>query len=413
MNKRILIIYDYERIVPPFMQSLIRCGLNEFDEIKYITPPMPSNYNDTLDYDNVKIITWNRAKRMQQFLLGVCSIFRPRFWEELIKGKMTKQAFLNIGKFYFCSDGFIRLSGKIIRNAIKNDNKVYLLATWMGVEAFTIARIKVEFPEAKAFVLAHSGEVMEGRNPMMHQCFHEFILSQVNKVYFISKKVLDGYLRSMSDIKLHERFVDKISTIYLGSLKRAEYKPAHSTNNKGITLLSCSRIDANKRLDRIISVLSKWDGFHIKWIHIGTGALEKEMRHYASEVSKSNPNVEIVFTGRLNNSGVIEFYTKHSVDLFVNVSRSEGLPISIMEAMSFGIPTVATDVGGTSEIVNSQNGFLMHSDFSDDDFMNILYTFYNLSTSDKQLLKDNAYKTWSENFNAEKNAKELFRDWDL
>ena len=34
-----------------------------------------------------------------------------------------------------------------------------------------------------------------------------------------------------------------------------------------------------------------------------------------------------------------------------------------MEAMSYGIPCIATDVGATSELVNEKNGFLLKSDF--------------------------------------------------
>ena len=39
------------------------------------------------------------------------------------------------------------------------------------------------------------------------------------------------------------------------------------------------------------------------------------------------------------------------IDLFINTSSSEGVPVSIMEALSVGIPIIATDVGGTKEIV--------------------------------------------------------------
>lgn len=41
------------------------------------------------------------------------------------------------------------------------------------------------------------------------------------------------------------------------------------------------------------------------------------------------------------------------------MSDSEGIPVSIMEAMSFGIPVIARNVGGMSEIVNEENGLLL------------------------------------------------------
>lgn len=54
-------------------------------------------------------------------------------------------------------------------------------------------------------------------------------------------------------------------------------------------------------------------------------------------------------------------YSEHPVDVFINLSTNEGVPVSIMEAISFDIPIVATDVGGTSEIVTDETGILVSS----------------------------------------------------
>ena len=50
------------------------------------------------------------------------------------------------------------------------------------------------------------------------------------------------------------------------------------------------------------------------------------------------------------------------IDIFINVSSSEGLPVAIMEAISFDIPIIATNVGGTSEIVTPETGILIAPD---------------------------------------------------
>jgi len=49
----------------------------------------------------------------------------------------------------------------------------------------------------------------------------------------------------------------------------------------------------------------------------------------------------------LPHNDVLNYYASNPVDVFINTSSSEGLPVSIMEAMSFGIPVIATNVGGT------------------------------------------------------------------
>ncbi|EHG99154.1 glycosyltransferase, group 1 family protein [Paraprevotella clara YIT 11840] len=46
-------------------------------------------------------------------------------------------------------------------------------------------------------------------------------------------------------------------------------------------------------------------------------------------------------------------------DVFILPSHNEGLPISILEAMSYGMPVISTPVGGIPEVVNKQNGILV------------------------------------------------------
>ena len=60
--------------------------------------------------------------------------------------------------------------------------------------------------------------------------------------------------------------------------------------------------------------------------------------------------------GQTANDELLEFYASHRVDVFVNVSSSEGVPVSIMEAIAHDIPVVATAVGGTPEIVSPALG---------------------------------------------------------
>ena len=55
-----------------------------------------------------------------------------------------------------------------------------------------------------------------------------------------------------------------------------------------------------------------------------------------------------------------------NLDIYLSTSRSEGLPNAIMEAMWVGLPVVATDVGGVSELViDGKTGFLVESEACD------------------------------------------------
>ncbi len=88
----------------------------------------------------------------------------------------------------------------------------------------------------------------------------------------------------------------------------------------------------------------------------------------------------------------------------MNVSESEGVPVSIMEAQSFGIPVIATNVGGTPEIVNEENGHLLTANPTANE---IASSFYDVAFN-KEKWKNKrklSHKNWEENFNAEKNYR--------
>lgn len=63
--------------------------------------------------------------------------------------------------------------------------------------------------------------------------------------------------------------------------------------------------------------------------------------------------------GELPHHQVLAWLSSYPIDVFCNVSSSEGLPVSLMEAASCGLPLLATDVGGNCEIVDDSVGRLI------------------------------------------------------
>lgn len=161
-------------------------------------------------------------------------------------------------------------------------------------------------------------------------------------------------------------------------------------------LVSCSYMVPVKRISLIIDAL-KYIDFQLKWIHIGTGQLHSQLENSAAQLPA---NIQVEFAGALSNKEVLTFYEQNHVDLFINVSASEGVPVSIMETLSFGIPVIATDVGGTSEIVDNQVGELLKTDISADE---IAETIQQLASHDLSELRKNARNRWNDICNAKEN----------
>lgn len=87
---------------------------------------------------------------------------------------------------------------------------------------------------------------------------------------------------------------------------------------------------------------------------VGYGYLEKQLK---KEVKQYNLNSYICFLGgRLHHE--IPLLMQES-DLLVSVSNMETCGVSILEAMSVGLPVVATRVGGVPELVNEERGLLV------------------------------------------------------
>ena len=90
-----------------------------------------------------------------------------------------------------------------------------------------------------------------------------------------------------------------------------------------------------------------------KFILVGDGVLRKKV---CALINKLNLKRKIILTGWRNDIASI----LSCLDVFVLTSLWEGLPIAVLEAMAAGVPVIATDTGGISEVVLSgKTGYLV------------------------------------------------------
>lgn len=205
---------------------------------------------------------------------------------------------------------------------------------------------------------------------------------------------------------LTERYPFVNNKVQVARLGTVDYGVEKFRPGECLSIVSCSRVEKIKRIDRIIKALAKITSINIKWTHIGDGSLLPDIKNLAESALPSN--IQIKFVGNLENSKIYEVYKENYFDVFVNVSYDEGLPVAIMEASSFGIPIIATDVGGTSEIVkNGYNGWLIPREYGDDVLSDLLLSYYEMTDYDKHILRKNARNKWEEEFNQETNYRKF------
>lgn len=200
---------------------------------------------------------------------------------------------------------------------------------------------------------------------------------------------------------INQDYSDKVLVKYLGTIDHGLQKGERVSNL--IRIVSCSTVRPVKRVDLILNAIEKISNYQVEWTHFGDGPLLDGLKEKCNNL---NDNIIVRFMGNIPNEELLSYYKNSYYDIFINVSTSEGLPVSIMEAMSFGIPCIATDVGGTKEIVdNSINGILLREDSSAENIRDAIISIAKMKEDKYVLLRENARKKWEKNFSSEQNYK--------
>ena len=143
----------------------------------------------------------------------------------------------------------------------------------------------------------------------------------------------------------------------------------------------------------------------ICWDHFGDGVERAKLEALAKEKFCDRPNIQWRFHGFVPNWTLAEEYRKIMPDLFITTSSTEGLPVSIQEAFSMGIPAIGTLVGGIPDlIVDGKTGFLLPQNVQAEDAAKAIMRYAALSMDDKQAMTAAVRHHWEERFNAKENA---------
>jgi colanic acid/amylovoran biosynthesis glycosyltransferase len=243
-----------------------------------------------------------------------------------------------------------------------------------GHKCFTISR-------------AHGGDIYTAVSRDGYQPFQRLIVERVNYVFPCSN-FGTNYLKNK-----YPSYSGKISTAHLGTNDFGLNPPKTSSQ---FLFVTCSNLIKTKRVllfANAFALLSKRHA-NVKWVCFGDGEERAEIKSLVERNHLSN----VMLMGFRENSDVIRFYQNTHVDLFVNVSTSEGLPVSIMEASSFGIPCIATNVGGTSDLVNNQTGRLVNASIDVDDLCEALDAYMDLSPEEQESHRKAARTMWEKGF---------------
>lgn len=352
----------------------------------------------TIPLENVIVIPLKMAEcgfaAKTRILLS--SLFKKRVYDgigEMIKEKKFSRRAV---KLYLYWELYARQQEKLLWDKLSEINldgsDVVFYSYWMSISAVLAVELKRKFQGSVAVSRVHGFDLYEERHEGGYIPYRRWLLRNLDAVYPISQNGCE-YLKSK-----YPSFGDKIHLARLGTNR---YEGKTYQRKKGILrIVSCFNVVPVKRAERILSTLEGIQDIEIEWVHYGAGKGLAELRENA--LKRLPSNVHTQFKGFILNKALMEEYTSRDFDIFLNVSASEGVPVSIMEAMSFGIPVIATKVGGTGEIVEEGvNGFLLDASFADSDLRKLLLRIHKMTDDEYMAFRKNAVRVWSERCSAE------------
>jgi len=156
---------------------------------------------------------------------------------------------------------------------------------------------------------------------------------------------------------------------YFEEEHRSEPPTERRESSNCLRLLCIARLSVVKRIDLLLDALAILSRSHTSWkcVVLGGGPLQEELLARAQRLGLTE---SVTFEGHVADTRP---YLREA-DLCILPSEQEGLPLALAEAMAGGVPCVASDVGGTGEIViHGRTGLLFKSGSVEDLVQAITY----------------------------------------
>ena len=330
-------------------------------------------------------------KKKFRKLTSICSLY---FLQGLVthrKYLFNRKALRRINSFV--SDALITKKW-LTKYVAANQESAIIYTYWFNGKTFGAESVSGKYKDLKVVSRAHRYDLYDYWFDPPFWPFRQKALIGLDYLYLISE---DGknYLSTKYHLKENKQGVFRLG------VKGNNINTLRSLDDT-LRMVSVSGLMPVKRVALLAKYLTtyckKYPERKIHWTHLGDGFLKAGILEYLEK--QAPKNLVYDFKGQTTNAGVFEFYKNNAVDLFVNISESEGIPVSIMEAQACGILVAATNTGGVAEIVNQHSGILLPANPEFEDVEDLLNNIrrYLLEFGTSEITN-----FWNSNYNADYN----------
>ncbi len=291
--------------------------------------------------------------------------------------KLCRELSIDIVHTHFLRENYIGVLSKLMGNKVVLVNTGHLLAK----KNILVRLTDLLFSLATDEIIAVSNAVKdmlvsEGKRP--------------SKITVIYNGVDLDYWKGERDLKVRE-------SLGIGDQDFVVTSVARFSEEKGHIFL----LEAIKQFLKMMQRNSNDRRRKVWFVLVGDGETLEYCKNLASIMGISD---SVIFTGfRKDIRGIL-----HGSDLYVSHSASEALGISILEAMACGLPVVATNSGGPSEIINNENNCGILVEYGDaEGFAGAVYKIVN-DPGLYNTFKENAIRVVEEKFNLDNTAESTY-----
>lgn len=281
---------------------------------------------------------------------------------------------------------------ELLEKKIKEDKEEkQFVSFWMDEWALCLSILKYK-KKIRSFVFrVHQHDLYNESDPSKYIPFRFFNIKMTSAIFPDSN-------RGVNFLKALNFYPEKMKVGHLGVTD----KGTNPFDPSVYTIVSCSGLVARKRVQLIADSLMLVD-VPLKWIHFGKyGDSPQSFEELKAKCEKLPPNITCELKGDVPYNELIRFYQSTPVSLFMTLTRAEGLPVSIIEATSFGVPVLATDVMGIPDVVSKDSGILIEPETKKEDIATIIKAFKN-SEKNTPGYRKKVKEFWSKSFNSETN----------
>ena len=352
--------------------------------------------------DGMRVVRLNASPDAVSYL---SVLFRPDLLREAIALPFQGQSFF--GKLHQLL--FFRRKAQAVYEALCSEvlpsltgEEIVIYSYWFYDAAMSGAllakRLRAMGKRVHLLSRAHGFDAFPERSPYGYLPMRRFLLNHYDAVRPCSPSAA----RAVKDAFPEQ--CGKVRTAFLGT---ADHGLPYGSRSPVFHVVTCSYLVPVKRIPLFVQALALVS-FPMRWTHIGGGPQEAEVRAAAEQLPA---HVEWELPGPMRNEDLMRYYAETPVSCVANVSSSEGLPVALMEACSFGFPCIATEVGGTPEAVrDGVTGCLLGKNPSPEEIASALEHMARLPEEEYASLCRAARKLWEDKFHAEKNYKLFYEE---